>query len=319
MLTFSPDGTKLIAIRNDEIMLIWDIASRELFAEIELQLGFIAPKALRYSEDAIWLGFFGGQTGLTDTVFLWRAEDINKGTLPAQTYTYYFHVTGNLQTGVTIETRGYEPSAEPLDLTADQYEPDASLRVLHRDTNEVFAQFFMLPWEYSLDAFHQIPRNPNVEGTLSAAKRSSNAIYDAATAEVLTIIGARTEPYVQVEFDPSGDTIATTDGVTATVWGVPTIPENPSDVICDGAPAPRLQINDTGVITGSTGLRELRIRAYPNGTVIASVPSFTTLNIVRGPICANGVLWWGIETLDGSQYGWAAEALSEDDYLIVSQ
>jgi hypothetical protein len=82
---------------------------------------------------------------------------------------------------------------------------------------------------------------------------------------------------------------------------------------CPGAPAPRLTVGNNGRVTLTDGT-PLRVRNAPAGEILTTIPEGTVFNVLAGPACADGYLWWQIQ-LDGNQSGWSAEG-DADGYFM---
>lgn len=64
--------------------------------------------------------------------------------------------------------------------------------------------------------------------------------------------------------------------------------------------------------------RNLRVRSEPDGVVVGTLEPGNEFVIVGDAICsADRLLWWEIETIDGSLRGWSVEGFAPDDYLMV--
>lgn len=84
-----------------------------------------------------------------------------------------------------------------------------------------------------------------------------------------------------------------------------------SNVQCLGAPESRVGIGDVAVVTFEDP-RPLNVRLEPNlgAQVITQADPGATFQIIDGPFCEGGYLWWNIRLDDGIT-GWAAEGSSE--------
>jgi hypothetical protein len=84
---------------------------------------------------------------------------------------------------------------------------------------------------------------------------------------------------------------------------------------CSGL-APRLTKGDYGFVTFSTG-QPVNVRETPSrtGKKSSQMPEGTRFHIFDGPICAEHINWWQIETEDGQHYGWIAEGL-DGQYFV---
>jgi hypothetical protein len=49
--------------------------------------------------------------------------------------------------------------------------------------------------------------------------------------------------------------------------------------------------------------------------VIGSIPNGGQMDIVDGPACVDGIVWWLVKADNGAQ-GWTAEAQAGDRYLL---
>lgn len=77
---------------------------------------------------------------------------------------------------------------------------------------------------------------------------------------------------------------------------------------CPGAPSSRVAIGMKARVTFTNGI-PLRIRTKPSinkSTWIKSVPEGTQMNILHGPECVDGYIWWKVKAEDGT-VGWVAE------------
>ncbi|MCD4685115.1 MAG: Ig-like domain-containing protein [Anaerolineae bacterium] len=84
-------------------------------------------------------------------------------------------------------------------------------------------------------------------------------------------------------------------------------PSGISNVQCLAAPDPRVRVGDVVIVTRED-TTPLNIRQEPNlgGQPITQVLPDETMQVVGGPYCADGYLWWEMR-LDNDITGWAAE------------
>ena len=84
-----------------------------------------------------------------------------------------------------------------------------------------------------------------------------------------------------------------------------------SNIQCLGAPEAQVTIGDVAIVTDDDA-RPLNVRQEPNLTapVITQALPGETFQIVAGPFCEGGYLWWQIR-LDNEIVGWAAEGSAE--------
>jgi hypothetical protein len=84
-----------------------------------------------------------------------------------------------------------------------------------------------------------------------------------------------------------------------------------------GCPMERhLVKGDYGDVTFSNG-QPVNVRETPskNGKKRSQMPEGTRFHIIDGPICADDINWWQIETEDGQHYGWIAEGLNGEYFV----
>ncbi|NDJ75918.1 MAG: VWA domain-containing protein [Chloroflexi bacterium] len=83
---------------------------------------------------------------------------------------------------------------------------------------------------------------------------------------------------------------------------------------CPDVPLPRLVIGQRGRVTFED-LRPQRVRAEPglDGAIIARMELGDTFNVLDGPICADGYMWWLVQ--NNEVYGWTAEGVFGAYYL----
>jgi hypothetical protein len=175
-----------------------------------------------------------------------------------------------------------------------------------------FGKFFAPPDEgLRLLRYQYQYETLNIDSSLSLQERQ-NFIYSAETHHPIQLLStANGGEAMSAKFSPDGSMLATINTDRLTLWGIPNSP------LCPELPNTQLEIGQQAITTAPTGPRDLRIRTYPNGIVTGSIPSGTMIEIVRGPICDAGLVWWGIQTLDGMQHGWSAEAINADDPFFI--
>lgn len=84
---------------------------------------------------------------------------------------------------------------------------------------------------------------------------------------------------------------------------------------CAGAMPPRLQVGMSARVTFSNGLA-LRVRSGPGFSqkIHQQLPEGTEFNVIDGPVCAEGAVWWQIQASDGIE-GWVAEGQDGAYYI----
>jgi len=84
------------------------------------------------------------------------------------------------------------------------------------------------------------------------------------------------------------------------------------DPACPGAPVPRLVVNERGrVLPGDSN----NVRGQPTrgAELIGAIPGGAAFNVLEGPVCADGLNWWRVETDDIT--GWTVEG-ADGEYWI---
>ncbi|MBP8972327.1 MAG: Ig-like domain-containing protein, partial [Anaerolineae bacterium] len=84
-------------------------------------------------------------------------------------------------------------------------------------------------------------------------------------------------------------------------------PSGLENIECLGAPAPQVSIGDVVIVT-EKDQRPLNVRAEPNlgAQVITQAAVGETMQVIGGPYCEGGHLWWNVRLNNGIT-GWAAE------------
>lgn len=83
----------------------------------------------------------------------------------------------------------------------------------------------------------------------------------------------------------------------------------PSDPACPGAPVPRLIVDALGrVLPGDAN--NVREQPSRDGSLIGAIPGDTEFTVLEGPVCADGLNWWRVETDEIT--GWTVEGVGTD-------
>lgn len=84
---------------------------------------------------------------------------------------------------------------------------------------------------------------------------------------------------------------------------------------CPGAMLSNIKEGDTAFLsTGSPN--NLREKAGLDSKKIGQLQPLTWVFITKGPKCADGMVWWKIETVDGRLKGWTAEGQKNEFWLV---
>jgi hypothetical protein len=93
-------------------------------------------------------------------------------------------------------------------------------------------------------------------------------------------------------------------------------PGGSSDGSCPGAPPQRLNVGGKAYICTLSDPVRLRDGAGRQFSALVSLDPGTGLNVIGGPICADGWSWWRVQTYSGN-IGWIAEGGdSVDPYFL---
>jgi hypothetical protein len=94
----------------------------------------------------------------------------------------------------------------------------------------------------------------------------------------------------------------------------PTMADDPVQVVhCAGFLPSRLTIGQTGWVTPGAANR---LRSWPYGPIIASLPGNAMFTVVGGPVCASRSTWWQVRY--AGLIGWTAEGEGNVYYLTPS-
>lgn len=89
-----------------------------------------------------------------------------------------------------------------------------------------------------------------------------------------------------------------------------------SHAYCSDAPRSFLQVGDTAIVSLFPGGNS-RVRTSPTGDRIGTVAPGEAMNILSGPECSGGYVWWEIKSLSSGLSGWMAEGDKEDYWIVV--
>lgn len=110
-------------------------------------------------------------------------------------------------------------------------------------------------------------------------------------------------------------------GETVTGSNMPTLTLPPTQTLsvyeaCSGAPATRLHVGDRARVA-MYPYENQRIRKEPNSssTILTLFSPGTTMKILEGPVCANGWVWWKVQSYTSGDIGWTAEGDSNSYWL----
>jgi hypothetical protein len=145
---------------------------------------------------------------------------------------------------------------------------------------------------------------------------STNKIATAYSGDVLVIIGGPVCSYGWILWEVRTVTGLTgwtpeSDGIT--FWLNPIM----SWQACSNAPLSRLHVNDTALVGFDPDLPlNVRTGAGTDYPIFRKFLPGVKVNILAGPNCTNGMVWWKISSQQSSDSGWSAEGMGSDYYLI---
>jgi hypothetical protein len=84
---------------------------------------------------------------------------------------------------------------------------------------------------------------------------------------------------------------------------------------CDDAPPSRLEVGNLAVVEGTSF--NLRLRGEPGlgGTLAGEIAPADVVEIINGPACADGLVWWEVQSLSMGHIGWTAEGNAYGNWL----
>lgn len=103
--------------------------------------------------------------------------------------------------------------------------------------------------------------------------------------------------------------------VLSATWLAPTAPVQAQDP-CEGLVTPQLAPGGAGRVVATYGLK-LKNQAAPSsagGRDLSTLAFGTIFEVVEGPTCRYGYVWWSVRLADGSE-GWLAEGAAGDYYV----
>jgi hypothetical protein len=116
-------------------------------------------------------------------------------------------------------------------------------------------------------------------------------------------LGSSSTPFPTAQFSPTMTFPPLTEIAVQPLTPLPS-----SAPICEGAPNTRMIVGARGRV-GSQDMRPLNVRASSGteGRILGRLEVGDLFQVLDGPECRNGFVWYYIERLDGSLRGWVAE------------
>lgn len=111
-------------------------------------------------------------------------------------------------------------------------------------------------------------------------------------------------------------TITRTPKPTATGTAAPA----PTWMPCEESPSSQLHEGDTAIVNQAPFLpKELRDSpSAESGDVIGTLNPLEEIEILTGPVCAEGLVWWEIESVERSVDGWIPEGDEANEWIALA-
>jgi len=90
----------------------------------------------------------------------------------------------------------------------------------------------------------------------------------------------------------------------------------PTVFTCPGAPAPQLKSGSRAIASDQSSTPS-RVRSAPgtNAQIIGLIQPRQVVDVLDGPQCANGYVWWQVRLMDSGLTGWTAEGYGSNYWL----
>jgi hypothetical protein len=111
--------------------------------------------------------------------------------------------------------------------------------------------------------------------------------------------------------------------ITPTPSPTPTATPSPTATafICPGSPVTQLKAGISAYVSFYPPYAN-RVRAEPTwttGAIIGFIQPGEVVDVLDGPVCANGVVWWQIQSREQNLTGWTVEGDVNNYWLIPQQ
>jgi hypothetical protein len=88
-------------------------------------------------------------------------------------------------------------------------------------------------------------------------------------------------------------------------------------IYCPGAAVPRLLTEGEGRVIAGQGANNVRMGEGEAAELLGKIPEGGTFTVLDGPVCADGMLWWQVQS--GDLNGWTAEGQGDTYWLEVNR
>lgn len=85
--------------------------------------------------------------------------------------------------------------------------------------------------------------------------------------------------------------------------------------VCSGLPPSLLQVGDYANLSAGPP-NNVREKAGTSYRLLGKLAEYETVEILAGPKCANGMVWWKVRSLNTGLDGWTVEGSGIDRYLV---
>ena len=335
-LEFSPDGTTFVSTDyDDKSIIIRDVSSGYVIKTLNAAVEYaITYDPIAYSPDGKYLA----EVAEANSVYIW---DINEGKI-----IYFFQ--SSKEDRVYYSAYGYQNYY----MKSADFSPDGKLLAVSSENGKVYVldieRKMLLK---TLEGEGSIEFSPN--GKFLAVRCSDTFVcfYDINSGELIQRLTTdKIYHVINIAFSNNGQILLASGYTTyigpsvkstdlITIWKIS--PEHASGIVpqitpissnvfdnelidnnfvtptvrsqCPGAPEQRLKVGNKGMVC--TKSDSLRFRAKPglDETVISSIKTGTTFEVISGPDCAgNDWSWWQVR-LNNGQIGWLAEGGDDTD------
>lgn len=85
--------------------------------------------------------------------------------------------------------------------------------------------------------------------------------------------------------------------------------------VCEGAPTPQLEVGGRGRVSPGQA-NNVRDQATTSGVLVGQIAAGTVFDVLAGPTCADGYLWWQVESDADGVVGWTVEGQGDEYWLL---
>jgi hypothetical protein len=127
---------------------------------------------------------------------------------------------------------------------------------------------------------------------------------------------APTEPAAPTAIPATALPTAEPPTLTPTLRNTPTLPP-PATIVCSDAPVTRLSKNGYAYASKTTATSN-NVRSSPGlgANVLGLLQPGKGVQILEGPLCVEGYVWWKVRLLPNGITGWTAEGKGDVYWLI---